>query len=224
MRIAQLPFVKICCISSVDEARLAVAAGASALGLVSAMPSGPGVIAQQLIAQIASSVPPPVATFLLTSLRDADEIILQHRECGTNTIQLVDQVPLRQLEKLRRKLPGIKLVQVVHVTGLDSIGEADAVAPFVDALLLDSGNPALPIKELGGTGRTHDWNLSRRICSESKVPVFLAGGLNATNVALAISSTRPFGLDLCSAVRTDGRLDADKLRDFFAVLRLLATS
>jgi phosphoribosylanthranilate isomerase len=224
MRIAQLPFVKICCISSVDEARLAVAAGASALGLVSAMPSGPGVIAQQLIAQIASSVPPPVATFLLTSHRDADEIILQHRECGTNTIQLVDQVPLRQLEKLRRKLPGIKLVQVVHVTGLDSIGEADAVAPFVDALLLDSGNPALPIKELGGTGRTHDWNLSRRICSESKVPVFLAGGLNATNVALAISSTQPFGLDLCSAVRTDGRLDADKLRDFFAVLRLLATS
>jgi phosphoribosylanthranilate isomerase len=224
MRIAQLPFVKICCISSVDEARLAVAAGASALGLVSAMPSGPGVIAQQLIAQIASSVPPPVATFLLTSRRDADEIILQHRECGTNTIQLVDQVPPRQLEKLRRKLPGIKLVQVVHVTGLDSIREAEAVAPFVDALLLDSGNPTLPIKELGGTGRTHDWSLSRRICSESKVPVFLAGGLNATNVALAISSTQPFGLDLCSAVRTDGRLDADKLHDFFAVLRRLATS
>lgn len=151
------PRVKICCISSIDEAHMAIRHGASALGLVSDMPSGPGVIADELIAEIAAAVPPPISTFLLTARHDADAIISQHATCRTSTIQLVDAVEPAELKRIRRELPLVKLVQVIHVRSEESIGEALEVSGYVDALLLDSGNPSLQIKELGGTGRVHDW-------------------------------------------------------------------
>lgn len=223
MRNARLPVVKICCISSREEAELAIAAGASALGLVSAMPSGPGVIADELIAEIAAGVPPPVATFLLTSRREAEAIIEQHRACGTTTLQLVDHVPHGELRRLRTALPGIRIVQVVHISGPESVEEAAEVAPLVDALLLDSGNQKLPVKELGGTGRTHDWTLSRRIRDTAGKPVFLAGGLTPANVAAAVAAVQPFGLDLCSGVRSAGRLDAGRLASFFDSVAGLAS-
>jgi phosphoribosylanthranilate isomerase len=218
MRLSQLPFIKICCIESLQEAELAITAGASTLGLVSAMPSGPGVIEDELIAQIAATVPPPVATFLLTSRQDADAIIEQHHHCRTTAIQLVDRVGHAELRKLRKQLPGIKLVQVIHVADDDSLEEARSVAGLVDALLLDSGNQKLTVKQLGGTGRTHDWQLSRLIRDTAGIPLFLAGGLNADNVSEAMATVRPFGLDLCSSVRSDGRLDAAKLEAFFAAV------
>jgi phosphoribosylanthranilate isomerase len=208
------PRIKICCISSIEEATLAISAGASALGLVSAMPSGPGVIDEASIADIAKQVPPGIATFLLTSRQDADAIIDQQLRCRPNTLQLVDHVAEAELIKLRRALPGISLVQVIHVTGSESIEEARAAAPFVDAILLDSGNQKLAVKELGGTGRTHDWTISAKIRELCGKPLFLAGGLKAENVADAVAQVRPFGLDICSGVRTDGRLDAIKLRAF----------
>jgi len=210
------PRVKICCIASREEARLAVECGASALGLVSEMPSGPGVISEELIAEIAARVPPTVATFLLTCRQDAASIIEQQRRCRVNTIQLCDRVPREVYGELRAWLPGVALVQVVHVGGEESFDEALNVAPHVDALLLDSGNQALAVKELGGTGRTHDWRVSRRIRDSVAVPVFLAGGLKPENVAAGIEAVRPFGLDVCSGVRTEGRLDAEKLKRFFA--------
>jgi phosphoribosylanthranilate isomerase len=210
------PRVKICCISSVEEARAAVACGAAAVGFVSEMPSGPGVISEELIAEIAARVPPPVATFLLTCRQDAASIVEQQRRCRVNTIQLCDRVPREVYGELRAQLPGVSLVQVVHVRGEESAEEALGAAPHVDALLLDSGNQTLAVKELGGTGRTHDWRLSRRIRDSVSVPVFLAGGLKPENVAEAVETVRPFGLDVCSGVRTDGRLDAGKLKRFFA--------
>jgi phosphoribosylanthranilate isomerase len=210
------PRVKVCCIASVEEARLAVECGASALGLVSEMPSGPGVIAEELIAEIAARVPPPVATFLLTCRQDAASIVAQQRRCRVNTLQLCDRVPPEAYAGLRAQLPGVSLVQVVHVGGEESLEEAMNVARHVDALLLDSGNQSLAVKELGGTGRTHDWRVSRRVVESSPVPVFLAGGLKPENVAEAVATVRPFGLDVCSGVRTGGRLDAEKLKRFFA--------
>lgn len=219
------PLVKICCIASVDEARLAIAAGARALGLVSAMPSGPGVIAEATIAAIAQAVATEhgdtVRTFLLTSRQTAAGVIDQHQRCHTTTLQLVDDLPLDELRALRAALPGVELVQVVHVTGSASADAALAVAPLVDALLLDSGNPSAAVKELGGTGRTHDWAVSARICAAAAAlgkPLWLAGGLNAGNVAAAVAAVRPQGLDLCSSVRSGGRLDAQRLTAFFAAL------
>lgn len=213
-----MPRVKICCIGSVAEAQLAIRYGADAIGLVSAMPSGPGPIDETLIAEISAAVPPPVATFLLTCLRDADAIIAQQRRCATNTLQLVDAVPVTAYATLRGALPGIRIVQVIHVLDEQSLREANQIAPHVDSLLLDSGNPHLAIKELGGTGRVHDWTHSRRIVTDCGKPVFLAGGLRADNVRAAIDAVAPFGIDLCSSVRTNGRLDEEKLAAFFAAL------
>ena len=212
------PRVKICCMASAEEAHLAIRHGAAALGLVSAMPSGPGVIAEELIATIAATVPPGVSSFLLTSSQDTDAIVEQQRRCRVDTLQLVDRLARGEYRDLREALPGVKLVQVIHVGGEESIEEAMAAAPFVNALLLDSGNRSLPIKELGGTGRVHDWAISRRIRETVAVPVYLAGGLNAGNVADAIRRVGPFGVDVCSGVRTDGLLDEDKLRRFFGAV------
>jgi phosphoribosylanthranilate isomerase len=210
--------VKICCISSVAEAALAVRHGASALGLVGHMPSGPGVIGDGLIAEIAATAPPAVATFLLTSETEPDAIVEHVRFCGTSTVQLVDAVDPQAYRALRKALPHVKIVQVIHVTGPESVVEARERAAQVDALLLDSGRPAAAIKELGGTGRVHDWSLSRRIVAEIPRPVFLAGGLRPDNAAEASQAVQPFGLDLCTGVRTDGQLDETKLKAFFGAL------
>ena len=156
--------IKICCISSITEAKLAIKYGADALGFVSAMPSGAGVIDEELIPQIVSTVPPPTATFLLTCRVKADEIISQILRCKTNTVQLVDRVESEVYHKIHQELPWIKIVQVIHINSKDSIKEAELISPSVDALLLDSGNQSLPVKELGGTGRVHDWSISKTIC------------------------------------------------------------
>jgi phosphoribosylanthranilate isomerase len=211
--------VKICCIASVEEAALAVEMGASALGLVSHMPSGPGVISDELIANIAATVPPSIGTFLLTSRQSVDEIAAQQRFCRTNTIQICDHLTRGTHRELKDALPGISVVQVVHVTGPESVEEAALIAPHVDAILLDSGNQKLAVKELGGTGRMHDWTLSRMIRESIGIPMFLAGGLTPENVAQAIQEVAPFGLDLCSGVRTSGKLDPGKLKRFFGAVR-----
>ena len=215
MRGTHKPRVKICCINSVLEALLAIEHGASALGLVSNMPSGPGVISEKLIAEIAATVPPGIGTFLLTCEARSEALVEQQRRARVNTLQLVDRVPPGTHAALRRALPGISIVQVIHVRDQQSVAEAAEVAPHVDAVLLDSGNPALAVKELGGTGRVHDWWLSRQIRESISAPIFLAGGLRPENVGEAIRRVGPYGLDLCSGVRTGGKLDAATLAAFF---------
>lgn len=185
------------------------------MGLVSEMPSGPGPIPEDLIAKIARALPPSVSSFLLTSKMEPSEIIAQHTRCGTSMIQLVDRLKISDYRELREAMPGIGLVQVVHVTGEEAVDEAVAVAPHVNGILLDSGNRDLRVKQLGGTGRTHDWSVSKRIREKVKVPVFLAGGLNSDNVVEGLKQVQPFGVDVCSGVRTEGKLDECKLLAFF---------
>jgi phosphoribosylanthranilate isomerase len=211
--------VKICCIASIDEAWLAINHGASALGFVSRMPSGPGPIEETLITDIVMRIPAGIATFLLTCETTAEPIIAQQRRTRVNTLQLVDAVEPDTYERLRAALPGVSIVQVIHVTGRASVDEAIALAPKVDALLLDSGNPSLAVKELGGTGRVHDWSLSKEIRDRASVPIYLAGGLNPSNAADAIRSVRPFALDVCSGLRTSGNLDAAKVDAFMRAVR-----
>lgn len=219
------PRVKICCIRNVAEAQLALRYGADALGLVSRMPSGPGVIEESMIAEIAAITPPSIGSFLLTSELDVNSIVAQQRRCGVNTIQIVDRLERGCFEDLRDSLPGVSIVQVIHVTGDESIDEAYRVAELgIDALLLDSGNQCLPIKLLGGTGRTHDWSLSRKIRESVNVPLFLAGGLRVENVARAIEEVGPFGVDVCSGLRTNGELDEIKLIAFMNEVRRVSRS
>jgi len=205
---------------SIEEADFAIKYGASAIGLVSEMPSGPGVISEDLIGEIASSVPPEINTFLLTSKTNADSIIEQHRKCKTTALQIVDKVNIDVYKKLKEYLPAIRLVQVIHVTGEESITEAKNVEQFVDVLLLDSGNQKLKVKELGGTGRTHDWTISRKIRDAVSVPLYLAGGINANNVLDAVREVEPFGIDLCSGVRENGKLNEKLLEEFFSVFNM----
>jgi phosphoribosylanthranilate isomerase len=194
---------------------MAIRHGAHALGLVSEMPSGPGVISEDIIALIAARMPPTVSSFLLTCKQDAGSIIAQQRRARVNTIQICDRLDIGGYRVLREALPGIALVQVVHVSGTQSVDEAVSIAPHVDGILLDSGNQNLSIKELGGTGRIHDWSLSAKIRQSVDVPVFLAGGLNPQNISRAVEQVGPFGVDVCTGVRTDGKLDEAKLSGFF---------
>lgn len=198
---------------------MAIAAGASAIGLVGKMPSGPGPIEDEIIFNIASRVPPPIATFLLTSRTHAMDILKHHQRTMTNTIQLVDDVPDEDFTIIKERAPYIKLVQVVHVTDESSVEYASRKSEYADALLLDSGNPNLPVKELGGTGRVHDWSLSRKIVEQVKVPVFLAGGLNPGNVKQAIEEVGPYGVDICSGIRSSGKLDQMKMEAFFKAIK-----
>jgi len=207
--------IKICCIGSINEAQMAIEAGAYALGLVGHMPSGPGIISDELIAEIANSTPKHIDTFLLTSETSVDKIIEHHSKVNTTTIQIVDALTQGNHLELKKALPNIKIVQVLHILDKSSIDEALEISNYVDTILLDSGNPNLATKELGGTGRIHNWELSKQIVQKVKVPVFLAGGLNPSNAFKAIDEVNPFGLDLCSGVRTNGKLDQLKLTSFF---------
>ncbi len=210
--------IKICCIASLDEAQLAIRYGADALGLVGAMPSGPGPIDDRTIADIARFAPPTVATFLLTSHERAADIVDHARQTCPSTVQIVRHVDPAQYEVLRARLPGTKLVQVIHVEDVSAYDLAGDYARYADALLLDSGRPTATTAELGGTGRTHDWSISRRIVAAIDRPVFLAGGLTPDNVGEAIEAVRPFGVDLCSGIRIDDRLDEGKLAKFVSAV------
>jgi phosphoribosylanthranilate isomerase len=214
--------VKICCIMSSEEADAALRCGADVLGLVGRMPSGPGVIPDDLIRALAQRIPPPAESFLLTSERTVDGIFAHHARTGTTGIQIVDSLPDGAFRELRERLPGIRLIQVIHVVDDRSVFEARSAAEHADALLLDSGRPDLPVKELGGTGRTHNWKISRSIRESVGVPVFLAGGLRPENVAEAVTSVNPFAVDVCSGVRTEGRLDENKVRAFVNAARTAA--
>jgi phosphoribosylanthranilate isomerase len=155
---------------------------------------------------------------LLSSETKPQEISSHYRRVNTNTIQIVDELEKRDYETIRNELPNVKLVQVIHVINDNSVKEVYEISKYVDAILLDSGNPNLSVKELGGTGRTHNWQLSKEIRNSISIPLFLAGGLNKNNVRQAIEIVQPFGLDLCSSVRTNGKLDPQKLKEFFEAI------
>jgi phosphoribosylanthranilate isomerase len=207
----------VCCIESVEEARLAVAEGVDAIGLVSAMPNAAGVISESTIAEIAAAVPPRVSTFLLTGSTEPDALVAQYERCGTTTIQLCERLTTGALERLRERIPEAALVQVIHVSGAEALDQALAVAPYVDALLLDTGAPRHGVDE-PGYAVAHDWAISAEICRSVPAPIFLAGGLHAANVRAAIDLVGPWGVSVCSGVRADGRLDLNRLRSFLAAL------
>jgi phosphoribosylanthranilate isomerase len=210
--------VKICCISSIEEAKLAIVHGAAAIGLVGRMPSGPGIITDELINSIAKTVIPPIDSFLLTSETTAEAIIAHHNKVNTTTIQMVDALSGREYHKIREAIPHVKLVQVIHVLDEKAVQEAIEISEWVDAILLDSGNPNLSTKVLGGTGKTHNWDLSKKIRENISIPTYLAGGINKDNIRMAIDHVQPYGIDLCSSVRTNGQLDERKLEELFKAL------
>ncbi len=209
--------IKVCCIESHLEAAIAVRAGADAIGLVGEMPSGPGVIGDALAADIAARLAVPVASFLLSARTTGGELAEHVNACGTHVIQIVKHIDPTEHRALAQASPRVRRVQVIHVEDAASLGLLDAYAPHVDAFLLDSGSPNT--NEFGGTGRTHDWSISAEFVRRAGRPVFLAGGLRARNVGAAIATVRPYGVDVCSGVRTGGALDESKLQAFVRAVR-----
>ncbi len=183
------------------------------------MPSGPGPIDDDLIRTIVRTVPPPVAAFLLTSRTDAKDIADHVRYCGVNTVQVVNYVEPTVHESLAKSIPHVRRVQVIHVEDESALELIHDYTSFVHAFLLDSGRPSAAIAELGGTGRTHDWKISAEFVRRSPKPVFLAGGLKPNNVADAIRAVKPFGIDVCSGLRTNNALDAEKVAAFVKGIR-----
>jgi phosphoribosylanthranilate isomerase len=210
--------IKICCISSIEEAKLAISHGADAVGLVGKMPSGPGPISNEEIADIAKIIHPPIASFLLTSEQSSKKIIEHIKRTHTSTVQIVDELSEGNYDEIRNTLPHLRIVQVIHVIDRKSIEQALDIQQYVDALLLDSGDPKAQIKTLGGTGKIHDWKISKELVQSVNIPVFLAGGLHSGNVKEAINLVKPFGVDVCSGVRTNGKLDAVKLKNFVSAV------
>lgn len=206
-----LPKVKICCISSEEEAELAVSYGASAIGLVGPIPDEEPKITNEDIARISQSVPPPIASFLLTSETSTNSIIKHHEEVHTPVIQLVGDVPTTAYKNIRKQLPGVKLVQVLYVEDETAVDRAMEIAPHTDALLLDCGDPDTEGKILGRKENPHNWEIARTIVQESTVPVFLSGELNTHNISQAIDVVQPYGIDVCTGVRSGDELDKQKL-------------
>ncbi|MCI5046269.1 MAG: phosphoribosylanthranilate isomerase [Aquisalinus sp.] len=214
------PRIKICCISSEEEVNLAVSYGADILGFVADQPSGPGILDDDTIRRLVATVPPGVSCFLLTSRTKAQEIAEHVHYCGTDCVQIVQHIDPAEHEQLNQLLPpAVRRIQVIHVEDRSSIDLIETYTPYVDAFLLDSGRPNAAIAEFGGTGRTHDWDISADFVRATDKPVFLAGGLKSDNVRTAIDRVQPFGLDLCSGVRTNDVLDAQKLRAFMSAAR-----
>jgi len=208
--------IKVCCIQSIDEAKLAISYGAHALGLVSKMPTGTKGIGDDEIRGIVEAIPPTFATVLLTSSDDPMAIARHQRATRANTLQLVGPISSESVRGLRDALPGISLIKVVHVQDSTSIDAALSFSNVADALLLDTKVKVRGGEALGGTGVTHDWSISRRIVEASPLPIFLAGGLTPENVAEAIRAVSPFGVDVCSSSRPNRTLEPDRLSDFVA--------
>jgi phosphoribosylanthranilate isomerase len=206
--------VKVCCIASPDEAQIAVSYGVAAVGMVDETPTGEGRVPRETIAAIAASVPETVGTFVLTSATDAEKLADLYATTGVDTLQLWDPLPSEGYERLRSLSPGIFIAQSVHVMDDDALEVARRVARHVDALVLDSGHSEPPLRWRNPGGETHDWRISRRISDEIRLPVLLAGGLNAENVCQAVRVVRPYGVDVCSGVRNKGKLDRSLLVAF----------
>jgi len=214
--------IKICCTANAEEALLARAAGATAIGLVGEMPSGPGVIGVEAAATIVGALPSDIDTFFLTSKTRADDIETELVRCGANTVQVVQHIDPREHERLQATLPQVRRVQVVHVEDESALSLIERYGQVVDALLLDSGRTAGAKPQFGGTGSVHDWSISRQFVESTDLPVYLAGGLSSKNIFDAIAAVRPAGVDVCSGVRTDGALDPEKLQAFMAEINRAA--
>ena len=192
--------------------------GADWLGLVGPMPSGPGILTLEEARAIAAGCVGRARPILLTSELRASAILRDAAFVGVDAVQVVQHIEPDEAAALASA--DITYVQVIHVEGPQALDLIEHYAPHCDSFLLDSGKPSR--NTLGGTGNTHDWSVSAEFMRRAGKPVFLAGGLNPHNVAEAIQQVRPDGVDICSGLRRDGRLDPELLNAFMAEVKASA--
>lgn len=214
--------VKICGIRSLEDARLAVDLGADAIGLlVGQLHTSPDFIGAKEARAIVGEMPPFVATVLVTHLHDREKIAKLVAEVHPSTLQLHGQSAPQDVKALRAQFPSLKISKALHVNAKGVEDQVKEWADFVDAILLDTSSPETD--QVGGTGRTHDWNVSAGIVRSLAKPVILAGGLTPSNVAAAIAKVRPFAVDVNSGTKNAaGYKDPEKVRRFIEIAHLAA--
>jgi phosphoribosylanthranilate isomerase len=213
-----MPVIKVCGIQNAEEAAGAIAAGANTLGFLMGLTHlAEDKISPEKATAIVRELPEHIRSVMVTHLLDENDIGAMAREVGVKAVQIHDDLPVDRVRKLRLILPNVELIKAIHVTGADALVKAHEYAESVDMLLLDSRTKT----RLGGTGQTHDWNISREIVRAVNIPVILAGGLNPQNVAEAIKSVDPAGIDANSGLeKKDGSKDFEKIRVFAKIGQL----
>ncbi len=210
-------YVKICGIRRPEDALIAAGLGADAIGLlVGQKHNSPDFVSATVARDIARALPPSVEAVLVTRVEDVDEIERLLQQSEITTIQLHSEIAPSSVEGLRGRIPHLKIFKSVSVISADSVAYPEAFKKLVDGFVLDSVN--LATNQVGGTGKTHDWSVSRQIVMRySEVPIILAGGLNSENVRSAIERVRPFGVDVNSGTKAaDGFKDPPKMEAFIA--------
>jgi phosphoribosylanthranilate isomerase len=209
--------IKICCIETEEDRARALQDGVTSLGFVAEGLTPPYLVSIPRAATLREGLPRRIEAVLLTAETCAETLVSQARDMDADAIQLCRPVSPQTLAHLRTALPGVRLIGVIHMGDPGGPDRAAAIAESVDIVLLDSGS--LQTSELGGTGRTHDWKESARVRDVVRGELWLAGGLRPDNVGAAITLVRPDGVDVCSGVRTNGRVDPAKVRAFVAAAR-----
>jgi phosphoribosylanthranilate isomerase len=207
--------VKICGVTSADDARLAAVCGADAVGvLVGQRHPSTDFVSSNEAAAILAALPPFVTAALVTHEYDPAAVADAIAVVRPNVVQIHSEMPPTDCAELRNRFGGIRIIKSYHVTGPEAVDYGRRYVDAVDGFVLDSLNPATG--QVGGTGLTHDWNFSAAIVRRYRLPVMLAGGLTPANVAAAVAVVRPFGVDVNSGVKgaIGGRKDPGKMREF----------
>jgi phosphoribosylanthranilate isomerase len=208
-------YVKICGIRRHEDALIAAELGVDAVGLlVGQRQNSPDFISAGIARDISRALPPSVEAVLVTHIEDIDELERLLQQSGITTIQLHSEIASSSVERLRSRFPHVKIFKSVHVISADSVAYPEAFRKLVDGFVLDSINVATD--QVGGTGKTHDWSISRQIVMRyPEIPIILAGGLNSENVRSAIEYVHPFGVDVNSGTKaSNGFKDTRKMQEF----------
>lgn len=205
---------KICGINTWENARIALDCGADALGfLVGITHLAEDKIEVEDAKKIIDKLPPFVSTVAVTHLQDPKKIVEMCKYLGVTTLQIHDYISPEEVAFCKEELKLVKIIKAVHVLDGDKQGTIDMAHSFekvADTLLLDSRTA----ERLGGTGKTHDWNISKEIVEQLNIPVMLAGGLTDQNVYDAVKKVRPYAVDVNSGVEIAGDKDWDKVYGF----------
>jgi len=212
--------VKICGLKTERDIKMAVNAGADAVGFITEVPvDSPRKISISEASRLISKVPVFISSVLVIMPKNADEAIIMIDEAKPTEVQIHNALPLAELKKIRET--GVRIIKTIPVSEhadtemlINLIKDLSGIA---DAVLLDTVIDG----KTGGTGVSHNWELSRKVVLSAGMPVILAGGLTPSNVSEAVQCVRPYAVDTASGVETNGKKDETKILDFINNARML---
>lgn len=206
--------VKICGIKNVEDALKSVEYGADAIGvLVGQEHNSKDFISIKTAKKIIESLPPLVSSVLVTHINNSEEISHMIKTIGVTTVQLHSDIDIQGIEKIKFNCPNVKIIKLVHVIDEKSMQQVDFFANSSDAILLDTINNVTD--QVGGTGKTHNWEIDRKIVEHTNAKIIIAGGLNPNNIKEAIHKIKPYGVDVNTGVQNkNGLKDYEKLKEF----------